>query len=183
MRISDRHHLQIRKVEEKTASELKRFAVIAFYLWVLLSLFEVHRFAVLREVHQTSVSGYRFGLMAINAFVLGKIILIGQDLHLAEQFSEKGLILSALFKSAVFSVLLVCFDILEEVIVGVIHGKTILASVPQMAGGGLEGKVIVGIMAFVTLVPFFLFAELQRILGKEKVHELIFQKRSRADAA
>jgi len=69
------------------------------------------------------------------------------------------------------------------VIVGVIHGKTILASVPQMAGGGLEGKVIVGIMAFVTLVPFFLFAELQRILGKEKVHELIFQKRSRADAA
>src|SRR5215469_6745807 len=183
MRISDRHHLQIRKVEEKTASELKRFAVIAFYLWVLLSLFEVHRFAVLREVHQTSVSGYRFGLMAINAFVLGKIILIGQDLHLAEQFSEKGLILSALFKSAVFAVLLVCFDILEEVIVGVVHGKSVAASVPQLGGGGLEGALIMGIIGFVVLIPFFLYTEMQRVLGKNELYSLMFRNRSKADAA
>src|SRR5215472_10179790 len=112
VRITDQQKQHVKQLQGKAVSEVKRFVAIAFYLWVLLSLFEVHRFAVLREVHQTSISGYRFGLMAINAFVLGKIILIGQDLHLAEQFSEKGLILSALFKSAVFSVLLVCFDIL-----------------------------------------------------------------------
>ena len=41
MRISDRHQLQVKKVEEKAASEVKRFAVIAFYFWVLLSLFEI----------------------------------------------------------------------------------------------------------------------------------------------
>jgi hypothetical protein len=177
------HKQQVKQLGEKAASEVKRFVAIAFYLWVLLSLFEVHRFAVLRQVHQTSISGYRVGLAAINALVLGKIILIGQDLHFAERFREKRLIYAALFKSAMFAVLLVCFDVVEEVIVGVVHGKSISASVPQIGGGGFEGKVIVALMAFVSLIPFFLFTELQREVGKNKLHEIIFQNKSKADAA
>jgi hypothetical protein len=35
----------------------------------------------------------------------------------------------------------------------------------------------------VVLIPFFLFTEVQRVLGEEKLHSLIFQKRSKADAA
>ena len=180
VQISDQ---QKQKVKEKAISEVRRFAAIVSYLWVLLSLFELHRFAVLREVHQTSDSGYRFGLAAINAFVLGKVILIAQDLHLGERFGEKRIVNSALFKSAVFALLLVCFDVLEEVIVGVIHGKSVAASVPQIGGGGLEGKVIVGIIGFVVLIPFFLFTEMQRVLGKGELHSLIFRNRPKADAA
>ena len=70
-------------------------------------------------------------------------------------------------QSAIFSLLLVCFEIIEEVIVGLIHGKSLVASVPQFGGGGLEGKLIVGLLAFVSLVPFFLFTEVQRVLGTE----------------
>lgn len=180
MRISDQ---QKQKVKEKAISEVRKFSAIVLYLWVLLSLFELHRFAVLREVHHTSVSGYRFGIAAINAFVLGKVILIAQDLRLGERSSEKRLVSSALFKSAIFAVLLVGFNVLEEVIVGVIHGKSVAASVPQIGGGGLEGKLIVGIMGFVVLIPFFLFAEMQRVLGKNELHSLIFRSRPKADAA
>lgn len=180
MRITDQ---QKQKVKEKAISEAKKFAVIVVYLWVLLSLLELHRFAVLREVHQTSVSGYRFGLAAINAFVLGKVILIAQDLHLAERFRKDRIVSSALFKSAVFALLLVCFNIFEEVIVGVIHGKSVAASVPQIGGGGLEGKVIVGVIGFVVLIPFFLFSETQQVVGKNELNTLIFRKRPKADAA
>lgn len=180
MRISDQEK---HKVKEKAISEAKRFAGIVLYLWVLLSLLEIHRLAVLREVHQTSVSGYRFGFAAINALVLGKVILIAQDFHIGERFSEKRVIDSALFKSAVFAVLLVCFDVLEEVIVGVIHGKSIAASVPQMGGGGLEGKLIVGVIGFVVLIPFFLFIEMQRVLGKNELYSLMFRNRPKANAA
>ena len=180
VRISDQ---QKQKVKQKAISEVRKFAGIVLYLWVLLSVLEIHRFAVLREVHQTSVSGYRFGLAAINALVLGKIILIAQDLHLGERFNEKRIVDSALFKSAVFALLLVCFDVFEEVIVGVIHGKSVAASVPQIGGGGLEGKVIVGIIGFVVLMPFFLFTEMQHVLGKGQLHSLIFRNRPKADAA
>ena len=180
VRISDQ---QKKNVKEKAISEVKKFASIVCYLWVLFSLLEIHRYAVLREVHQTSVSGYRLGLALINALVLGKVILIAQDLHLAERFSEKRIVSSALFKAAVFALLLVGFDVLEEVIVGVIHGKSVAASVPQMGGGGLEGKVIVGVIGFVVLIPFFLFTEMQRVLGRNELYSLIFRNRTKADAA
>ena len=162
---------------------MRKFVAIAFYLWVLLSVLELHRFAVLREVHRTSVSGYRFGLAAINALVLGKVILIAQDLHIGERFSEKHIVATALFKSAAFALLLVCFYVLEEVIVGVMHGKSVVESVPQIGGGGLEGKVIIGIIGFVVLIPFLLFTEIQRVLGKDELHSLICRQRPKADAA
>lgn len=180
MRISDQ---QKQKVKTRAISEVKRLAAIVLYLWMLLSVLEIHRLAVLREVHQTSVAGYRFGFAAINALVLGKVILIAEDLHFGERFSKTRLLNSALFKSAVFAVLLVCFDILEEVIVGVIHGKSVAASVPQMGGGGLEGKLIMGIIGFVVLIPFFLFSEMQRVMGKNELHTLMFRSRPKADAA
>lgn len=172
-----------RKAKERAVTELKRYAVIAIYLWVLFSLFEVHRSAVLRDVKMASVSGYRFGFAALNALIMGKVVLIGEALHLGERLREKGVIYSALFKSAIFAVLGVCFNIVEGVIVGLIHGKSIVASIPRLGGGGLEGVVLYGIMASVVLVPFFLFAEVQLVVGKDRLRSLILQKRSRADAA
>ena len=174
---------QKRKAKERAATELKKVIAVAFYIWVVLSLLETHRFVVLREVIPASLSGYRIGLAAINALILSKVIVIGQALHVGEQLNQKSIVYSATFKSAVFALLLVCFNIAEEVIVGVIHGKSIVASIPQMGGGGLEGKLLVGIMAFVLLLPFFIFTEVQRVLGKDKLHSLILQNRSKADAA
>ena len=78
---------------------------------------------------------------------------------------------------------MVCFEIVEDVIVGVIHGKSVVASIPQLGGGGLEGKILVAIMAFVVLIPFFLFTELERVLGKDNLHSLIVQNTSKSKAA
>src|SRR5215469_16461523 len=93
---------QKRKAKQRAATELKRILAVAFYLWAVLSLLEIHRFVVLREVSRASVSGYSIGFAAINALILSKVIIIGDALHLGEQLSEKRLITSALFKSAVF---------------------------------------------------------------------------------
>ena len=171
------------KIKERAVSELKKYAAIAFYLWILFSLFEIHRYAVLREFNLSSLSGYKIGFALVNALIMGKVILIGEALHVGEQLSEKRLIFSVLFKSAAFALLVVCFDIVEEVIVGMIHGKSLAASIPQMAGGGLEGKALFGMMAFVVLIPFFLFTEVQKVIGRETLQSLILRERSKADAA
>jgi hypothetical protein len=168
------------QVKERAVSELKKYAAIAFYLWVLFSLFEIHRYAVLRELNIHSLSGYKIGFAAINALIMGKVILIGEALHVGEQLSERRLIYSVLFKSAAFALLVVCFDVVEEVIVGLIHGKSLVASIPKLGGGGLEGMILFGIMAFVVLTPFFFFTEVQEAVGKEKLQSLIFHERSKA---
>ena len=174
---------QKRKAKEKVKTELKKFIAIVFYLWVFLSLFEIHRFVILREANAASLSGYRLGFAAINALVLGKVILIGEALHAGERLREKRVIQSVLYRSAIFALLVVCFEIVEEVIVGVIHGKSVVASIPQLGGGGLEGKILVAIMAFVVLIPFFLFSELERVLGKDSLYSLIVQNTSKSKAA
>ena len=174
---------QKRKAKEKVKTELKKFIAIAFYLWVFLSLFEIHRLVVLRQASAASLSGYRLGFAAVNALVLGKVILIGEALHAGERLREKRVIHSVLYRSAVFALLVVCFQIVEEVIVGVIHGKSVVASIPQLGGGGLEGKILVAIMAFVVLIPFFLFSELVRLLGKDSLQSLIVQNPSNSKAA
>jgi hypothetical protein len=38
-------------------------------------------------------------------------------------------------------------------------------------------------MAFVVLIPLFLFTEVQEAIGKEKLQSIIFHERSKADAA
>jgi hypothetical protein len=174
---------QKRKAKERVTTEFKRYIAIAVYLWVLFGMFEIHRFAILRSVNHAPVSTYRIGFAAINALILAKIILIGDMMHLGEQLREKRVIYSVLFKSVIFAFFVVCCNILEGVIVGLIHRTSIRASIPQMGGGGLLGMVLYGVMGAIVLIPFFLFTELQRLVGKEKLHSLILQKRSKAEAA
>jgi hypothetical protein len=71
------------------------------------------------------------------------------------------------------------FQLVEEAIIGLIHGRTLAASIP----GGLERKVVEGVMAFVVLIPFFLYTEVQRFLGKEKMHAMILEKKADLNAA
>ena len=86
---------QKRKAKEKVKTELKKFVGIAFYLWVFLSLFEIHRFVVLREANAASLSGYRLGFAAINALILGKVILIGK--HFTRESGSGKTVLSTLY--------------------------------------------------------------------------------------
>ena len=176
-------NLKRQKIKERAIEEAKRFIGIALYAWLLLSVFELHRFAVLRSVHVNSLEGYRFVLAAVNAFILGKVVLIGQAVRRGRRPSEKPLIYPILLMSALFALLLICFQIAEETIRGMIHGKSLPASIPQLGGGGLEGAVFAGIMTFVALIPFFLFTEVQSVIGREKVRSLLFQERSKAAAS
>lgn len=175
-------NLQKRKIKETAIAETKRFIAIALYIWLLLSVFELHRLAVLRGLHLKALADYRFGLAALNAVVLGKVIVIGQALRAGRQLSEKPLIYPILLKSALFALLLICFQIVEETVSGMVRGKSLAASTSQLGGGGLEGAVLVGVMACVALIPFFFFTEMQMVIGKEKVRSLLFQERSKTAA-
>lgn len=167
------------QIKEKAIDELKRYAVISAYLWVLFSMFEVHRYAVLKEFHVTSDSGYRIGFALVNALLMGKIFLIGESLHVGERVKTTRLVHSVLFKAVMFALFLIVFQLIEEAIVGLIHGRSIAASVP----GGMDRKIVEGVMAFVVLIPFFLYAEVQKVIGKERMHAMILEKKTDLNAA
>jgi hypothetical protein len=166
------------ELKEKAISEIKKFAVIVGYLWVLFVLFELHKLSILRQQGPGTRFGYRVGFALINALILGKIILIAQAFHFGERFKDRPIVYAIFFKSAVFSVLLVCCDMLEEMLVGVFHHKTVTESIPKLGGGGAEGMLLVGLMVFIVLIPFFSFAEIARVIGEDNLLSLIFKRRA-----
>jgi len=57
------------------------------------------------------------------------------------------------------------------------RGKTLAESVPEIGGGGLEGQLLVGVMIFVVLIPFFAFSELRRAMGEAEFNDLVFRRK------
>jgi len=154
--------------------EGKRLFRIFLYLWVLLGLFAIHKSLVLNEQDPFFHHGFAF----INAWVLAKIMLTAEIFRVGDRLKDKPLIYPIAFKSAIFAMLLLSFHILEEVLVGLWHGKTIAASIPPIGGGRLAGMLTVSFIMFVALMPFFALREFGQLVGEGKLYELFFVRRT-----
>jgi hypothetical protein len=62
-------------------------------------------------------------------------MLTGEIFHLADNLKHKPLIYPIVFKAAIFSILLISFYIIEEVLMGMWHGKSVTERIPAIAGG------------------------------------------------
>jgi hypothetical protein len=123
-----------------------------------------------------------YGFAVINALILGKVMLVAEDLHFADWFKDRPLIYPILCKAVAFSILFLVFDVVEEVIVGVFKGKTVGESIPDIGGGTPSGVFFVGIILAVALIPFFAFREVGRAIGERALHSLMFSGGPKASA-
>lgn len=162
-------------LKERARRELKELLIITFYLWVVFSLFVVYKSVVLGEEH---IPFAYHGFAIINALALAKIMLIARHLHLGERFDEAPLIYPTILKSALFSVVLACFKILEDAGVGFYRGKSFHQSITDLGGGSLKALLTLTALLFVVLIPFFAFSELQRVLGEGRLTQLFFHPRA-----
>jgi hypothetical protein len=154
----------------RVLKELKSFLIMFSYLWLVFSVFLVHEWSVLAS-HQI---GFRFyGLAVVNALILSKIMLIAEGMHFGRRFEDKPLIYPIAYKSIAFTVLLMVAYIVEEVAVGLFHGKTVAESFPEIGGGGLVGVLIIGAIMGIALVPFFAFREIARVVGEAEFRTLM----------
>jgi hypothetical protein len=163
-------------LKQKAYHELKEFFGIALYLWVILALFQLYRSLLLAEEHMSVVAHQGFAV--INALALAKVLLIAKALHLGEWIEDWPLIYPTLLKSALFTVVLACFKILEDAGLGMYRGKSFQQSIADLGGGTLNGILCVSLIMFVTLIPFFVVTELQGVLGEGKLMQLFFRPRS-----
>jgi hypothetical protein len=159
-------------MKERIVAEGKRLFWMFFYLWVLLGLFSIHKSMVLHERNLLYHQGFAF----INALLLAKIMLIADMLHVADNLKHKPLIYPIIFRSAVFSLILITFNILEETLTEMWHGKAVSIAI---GGGSLQGILLVGVITFVVLMPFFALKEIGRDIGDGKLYELFFIRRTK----
>ena len=170
-------HERKRDLKQRVFDEVAKFATIVFYLWVMFGTFALHESVVSEKDH---INYHFYGFALVNALILGKVMLIAEDLHFADWLKDRPLIYPILCKAVAFSILFLVVDVVEEVVVGVFKGMTIGQSIPDIGGGSLSGVIFVGIILSVALTPFFAFREIGRVLGERELHSLVFTEGAKA---
>ena len=109
-------------------------------------------------------------------------MLVADDLNLGGRFFKNNpLVYPILFKSMVFAIVLICFHIVERVIIGVWGGGTIVQSIPGFGGGGFKGVISVGTIMFVVMIPFFVYREIGRVIGESELRSLVFTGKTKIE--
>jgi hypothetical protein len=132
---------------------------------------------------KNGIAYHFYGFAAINAIILGKVMLVAEDLNFANRFFRNFIVKNAplayviVFKSVAFTILLFVFDIIEEVLVGVFKGKTVAESFPDIGGGSLRGMFSMIVVITVLLIPFFAYREIGQVIGERELHSLIFTRK------
>jgi hypothetical protein len=162
----------------KVKHELGEWVVMFLYLWVIFGLFGLHQSILMAEERLD----FRLqGFAIINALILSKVMLVAEGLHFARGGPETRPLVVIISKSIAFALLFIGFHVLESVLVGVFHGKTIVASIPTFGGGRLQDIIALDIIVSISLVPFFAFREVSRDLGRGRLWQLLVEPRQRID--
>jgi len=158
--------------KKRVLDELQKLSITVIYIWVLLSVFALHREIILANYHINY--SMKFGFAFINAVILAKFMWLGEILHAGKKTSGKALLYSMLWNSALFAVILMVCHLLEEALVKICHGHPIAASFSEPIADPM-GIFANMILMFVVLVPFFFAKGLIEILGKDEMKRLLLR--------
>ena len=119
-----------------------------------------------------------YGLAVIKAVILAKFILVGHALWVGDRYSERRFVYIIAYKSVLFLVMLLVLSVIEETVVGIIHGRAIDASLAEVAGATLLQILASCLIMLLVLVPYLTFRELNEVLGEGRLRQLLFEKRA-----
>jgi hypothetical protein len=158
---------------------LRREMFEYFFNFAFLSFFLVS-FAWYRRLilatYNIQYTGYWAPL--IEAAVLAKVILIGDAMRIGHRLHKWPLAVPAIYRTVMFSVLVVLCSILEHVIGAWLHGKSASEGLGELTTTGWQGLLAWCVLINVAFLPFFTMKEVERAFGREKVRRMFFREYS-----
>jgi hypothetical protein len=161
-----------KNLKQKAAHEFEELAVLTAYLAFFFGGLATYSMLLLNEFH---ISYFAYGTALINAFVIAKVILIGEAVRAGAKFESKALLYSALWKAFVFAWLVIAFHLVEEVIKGLLHGETIAGAFHDIR---IDHLLVRAGLIFFAFIPLFVLRELRRVMGHDHFLGLFFQSAS-----
>ena len=164
----DREH----NLRDRAIREVKLFAIMLVYLWVIFELFSLYEFIILRKrgIHFSPQEGFAL----VNALVFGKVMLVALDLGLGRRIRRRPLIFPILFEAFLLVIISIGVYVVEHLATGLFKHKTLAASIPAIGGGGLLGYVCVAAIFFIEMLPYFAFRNVSRELGPGRLNAMLF---------
>jgi hypothetical protein len=112
--------------------------------------------------------------------VSAKFLLIGRMFGLGDGLTKKRpLIISTLYRSFTFLVLLIFMIAIQEIIMGHLRGESVADSLADLAGGTLWQVIATSFIMLLILIPWFAFRAVGEVIGDETLVRLFFERRQK----
>jgi hypothetical protein len=69
---------------------------------------------------------------------LGKVMLVAEKLRIGTRFRRKAPVFPIFHKSFLFAFVFICFNLAEEIVIGLWKGKTIAESIPRIGAAARQ---------------------------------------------
>jgi hypothetical protein len=159
---------------ERALEEIGEFVLLTAYFYVCFATVLYYRAAALQA---EGISYEHFGLAIVKASLCAKFVLTGHLFHIGERFKNLPLVVPTLYGASVFLLVLAVLTLIEEILVGAIHGRTTLESISAATGGSFHQLVATMLMVFLILIPYFALRALGSIVGEKILLRLFFERR------
>jgi hypothetical protein len=148
---------------QRARNELIEYLAISAYLFICFGSLLFYKSAILRN---DGIEFTAFGLALVKALIFGKFILVLQAVRVGEHGYRPGILLVDILKTSfLFLILLVALNAIEEVALGLVHGRAAREVLGEMAGGTLPEAIAVCVLLLLVLIPYFSFRSLAARLG------------------
>jgi len=162
-------------LKQKLLHEISEYLINVVYLAIFFGAFAVARRLTLAHF-DVYVADYFVGI--IKALIIGKVIMIGAFMRISHVYENKPLIIPVFYKTILFVICVIIFDIIEVLIKETIKLQY-LADAYQFLMVEHFSKLWLGgvIMIFVSFIPFFASKELSRVIGQQKFRDMLLKHR------
>lgn len=159
-------------IRKRMTEEMREFAILSTYFFLCFASLAYFKFALLQA---EGVQFAPFAFAAGKALICAKFVLVGRALRVGSQFHQRPLIVRVLYRSASFWLLLLALNVAEEMIVGLIHHKTVHEIMSTIGGGTYHQMIATSVVMLLILIPYFAFRLLGELIGERNLFRLFFE--------
>lgn len=155
---------------ERLKHEMRTYAVATCYLAISLAAILFHENAVL-AAH--GIAGRPYWFVLPKALILAKFMMVGDVLKLGSWIPHRTILQEIAWRSFSLALLLIVLVIIEEIVSGAIHGRSVMESFAEVGGGTAEQRWASMLLLLLILIPYVA----ARVVARE------FKARAEAAAA
>ena len=160
-----------KSMKQRAELEFEKLGVIALYLFLTLTALGIYKRYVLRGFE---VFNFKLGYNAVEALILGKVILIGDLMHLGKGFNGYPAAVPTAVKALLFSVLAAIFSVLEVFVEKIFHDGDADAAWRDVVALDRGHLAVETVVAFLLFIPLFAMWEIAGDMGEENLIKRFF---------
>jgi hypothetical protein len=149
-------------LKHRLRDELRKYLIVSAYLYVCFGALQLYKAALLQDagVHYAA-----WGVAVVKALIVGKFLLIGDAVQNRMRRHPQGL--PGRIGKRVFwlLVILVLLTIAEELVVGWIHGQSVVEMQAEFHSRSMPELLAEMLLMLLILVPLVAAAEVSQALG------------------